>query len=452
MMEQRVCKLCLKASNDIQTIEEITREILDVLLLKIDFSSNEDYVICESCADSINTFFKFKSVCLMTQDHLGPFTKSMNDKEVDIKQISYLKENSGADTISNSDDAICQFCLKRDHCVDLNILNENFGEDITAKCIPEVDIKFSGDPKICLSCQTSLVNYYRFVTRCLANQENIVECHDRGTCLAIKSEELDIKPEKEYDSAIPSEDTQIKSFMDKSYNQETNHMFIKSDPNQDASKVTTYQCTLCSVKTKLKSSLTRHMLIHKDASEVTTYQCTLCSYKAKKKSSLNRHMLIHKDASEITTYQCPLCSYKAKFKYYLTRHMLIHKDASEVRTHQCTLCSYKAKHKSNLAQHMLIHKDASEAKLKNKITRHMLIHKHVSEVTTYDCSFCSYKAKQKSFLTKHMLIHKDASEIKTYQCVLCPYKAKFKYYLTKHMLIHQDLSNKKDLRLPIVFI
>ncbi|KAJ8939562.1 hypothetical protein NQ318_014126, partial [Aromia moschata] len=103
MTELRVCQHCFKASRDFQVIDENSREMLDVLLLKIDFSLNEDY--------------------------------SMNSLDVDIEG---MKEDSGTDTISNSDDAICRLCLKRNRCVDLNILNENFGEDITAKCMPEL--------------------------------------------------------------------------------------------------------------------------------------------------------------------------------------------------------------------------------------------------------------------------------------------------------------------------
>ncbi|KAJ8938272.1 hypothetical protein NQ318_004945 [Aromia moschata] len=385
--------------------------------------------------------------------------------EVDTKEIAYIKENSGPDTLRNSENVTCQLCLKRDRCLDLNVLNENFGEDITAKCIPELDIKFTRDPKICLSCQTSLVNYYQFLTKFLAKQENTVECHDRETCLTIKSEELDIKTEEEeYDwntnnslslfhlNAIPSEDTQMKYFVDKSYKQETSHTSIKSEPNKDASEVTTYDCRFCSYKAKRKSRLTRHMLIHKDDSEVTTYDCSFCSYKAKQKCDLTRHLLVHKDASEITTYDCSFCSYKTKRKYYLNTHMLIHKDASEdaseVTTYDCRFCSYKAKRKSRLTRHMLIHKDDSEvttydcsfcsykAKQKCDLTRHLLVHKDASEITTYDCSFCSYKTKRKYYLNTHMLIHKDASEVTTYQCALCPFKTKRKDHLNRHKLIH----------------
>ncbi|KAJ8935757.1 hypothetical protein NQ318_000230 [Aromia moschata] len=120
--------------------------------------------------------------------------ETMHSMDVDIVEVTYLKENPGAATLS---DPICRLCLKRNRCVDLYVLNESFGEDITAKCVPEIDIDFARDPKICLSCQTTLVNFYRFVTKCSVKQENIMECDDREACLAIKSEELDIKMEEE---------------------------------------------------------------------------------------------------------------------------------------------------------------------------------------------------------------------------------------------------------------
>ncbi|KAJ8933319.1 hypothetical protein NQ318_011672 [Aromia moschata] len=382
-------------------------------------------------------------------------------------------ENPGAATLSDSNDAICRLCLKRDHCADLNDFSENFADDILAKCIPEVDIKSTRDPKICLSCQTYLLNYYKFVTECLAKQENIMECDDQE---AIKSEELDIKTEEEE--------------CDGSYKQETNHTSVNWDPNQNDNEiklefpkdhkpiedvaVTRYNCYHCPYMTKRMGDLSQHLLIHRKSLEIRTYDCSLCPYKAKRKSHLTEHMLIHKDASEIA-YDCNFCSYKTKLKSDLTKHMLMHKDASEVTTYNCSFCSYKAIRKSDLTKHMLIHKDASEittydcsfcsykakrknlfnpfcsykTKRKSNLTGHTLIHKDASEGTTYDCSFCSYKAKRKIYLTSHMLTHKDNSEVTTYQCAHCPYKAKRKSHLTRHMLTHKDISETDDVSDPV---
>ncbi|KAJ8937197.1 hypothetical protein NQ318_005963 [Aromia moschata] len=397
---------------------------------------------------------------LTNEDRMVPFIRTMNGMEVDIVEVLYLKENSNGATITNPDDAICRLCLKRDRCVDLNALNENFAEDIIAKCIPEVNMKSTRDPKICLSCQTSLINYYQFVSKCSVKQENIMECDDQEACLAIKSEELDIKTEEEQcdgnphnslsltlSNGIPSEDPKIKSFVDKPYNQETDQKSISSNPNQNGDEikmeysngdkliedvaVTRYHCYHCPYVTKQKGDFSEHIMIHQTSHRIKDYDCSFCSFKTKLKRSLTRHMLTHRDASDITTYQCTLCLFKTKWKSNLTTHMLIHKDASEVTFFDCSLCSYKTKLKSGLIRHMLIHKDASEvmtyqcalcpykAKQKRYLTTHMLSHKDVS-------NFCPYKTKQKSYLTTHMLIHKDASEVMTYQCAHCPYKTKHK--------------------------
>ncbi|KAJ8937997.1 hypothetical protein NQ318_015494 [Aromia moschata] len=357
-----------------------------------------------------------------------PFIRIMNGMEVDFVEVAYLKENPDAATVSDSDDAVCRLCLKRVRCVDLNDFSDNFAEDIIAKCIPEGDTKSTRDPKICLSCRTPLLNYYQFVTECSVKQENIMECDDQE---AIKSEELVIKTEEEEcDGVIRSEDTEIKSSVNSSYEQETNHTSVNWDPNQDGNEikleypedhkliedvaVTRYHCYHCPYVTNGRDfCLDTHMLTHKDISEITTYQCAIYPYKAKQKGYLIRHLLTHKDAAEVTTYDCSLCSYKAKRKSYLTQHLLTHKDISEVMTYQCTNCPYKAKFKRNLTQHLWIHKDASE-------------------VTTYDCSFCSYKAKQKRQFNqthanpfpRHLLVHKDAFVLSTYQCKFCSFNTK----------------------------
>ncbi|KAJ8937998.1 hypothetical protein NQ318_015495 [Aromia moschata] len=206
-------------------------------------------------------------------------------------------------------------------------------------------------------------------------------------------------------SAIHSEDTEVKSFVDRSYQQETNHTSVNWDPNQNGNEI------------KLEFPKD-HNLIEDVA--VTRYRCYHCPYVTKQKGLLSRHVLIHRKSFEIRTYDCNLCPYKAKRKSHLTKHILIHKDFSEITTYDCSFCSYKAKLKSHLTGHMLIHKDASE-------------------ITTYDCSFCSYKAKRKSDLTGHMLIHKDASEITTFDCTKFAIPGSFARFLP-------NVLNKADSR------
>ncbi|KAJ8935758.1 hypothetical protein NQ318_000231 [Aromia moschata] len=137
-------------------------------------------------------------------------------------------------------------------------------------------------------------------------------------------------PEKTQNRPILSEDTEIKSFVDISYKQETSHTSVNWDPNQSNQNgneikleypedhkliedvaVTRYHCPYV---TKQKGLSSRHVLIHRKSSEITTYDCSFCSYKANRKSELTGHMLTHKDISEVTTYQCAICPYKAKRK------------------------------------------------------------------------------------------------------------------------------------------
>ncbi|KAJ8934277.1 hypothetical protein NQ318_004246 [Aromia moschata] len=145
-------------------------------------------------------------------------------------------------------------------------------------------------------------------------------------------------------SVMPFEDTEMKSFVDKSYNPETNNMFIKSEVYQSASEI---EMEYTNDHTKLiedaaetrvakqKEDLSKCIPIHQRSLERKSYDCSFCSYKTHRKSNLNSHMLIHKDASEVTTYDCNFCSYKTKRKGPLKIHMLIHKDASEdVKTEQ----------------------------------------------------------------------------------------------------------------------
>ncbi|KAJ8939360.1 hypothetical protein NQ318_012041, partial [Aromia moschata] len=159
-----------------------------------DLFLNKDSIICASCAYNIHMFLEFKSVCLYIEDRIARLVRTMDSTKVDVIEVMYLKENTD-DTTTNPGDDICRLCLRKGHCVDLNTINEEFAEDIAAKCIPEVDFTVSRDPKICLHCRTSLENYYRFVTKCLVNQKGMTKCSELDPCLDIKLEEIDIKME-----------------------------------------------------------------------------------------------------------------------------------------------------------------------------------------------------------------------------------------------------------------
>ncbi|KAJ8941222.1 hypothetical protein NQ318_015654 [Aromia moschata] len=208
-------------------------------------------------------------------------------------------------------------------------------------------------------------------------QKSVMEYDELEGCWNIKSEEFHIKEEEdECEGVMTYDDTDIKPFVDKSHNDETNQMTIECVPHQKWStpridhkviedrEVTPYPCKLCSYEAKLKEDLTQHMLIHQDISKVTPYQCKLCPYKTKRKGVLSKRGRNHENASEVITYQCKLCPYKTKSKGVLSKHVRILHNTSEVATYQCKvyqckLCSYKTNQKGSLTRHGLVHQNAS---------------------------------------------------------------------------------------------
>ncbi|KAJ8957830.1 hypothetical protein NQ318_001826 [Aromia moschata] len=56
------------------------------------------------------------------------------------------------------------------------------------------------------------------------------------------------------------------------------------------------RCELCQYKTKRKSQLVSHMLVHRDPSKIKMYDCGTCPFKTKRKSSWKKHMLIHRES------------------------------------------------------------------------------------------------------------------------------------------------------------
>ncbi|KAJ8948496.1 hypothetical protein NQ318_000033 [Aromia moschata] len=458
---EEICRFCLKTIEKPIPIDEMVKEIIDILMLNLDLRITPEPVMCYGCAETLKTAFDFKSACIYTEDCLYPFIEGKNETKLDLREV-YLKVNDSEDIEGVEGREVCRFCMKPSDsgfCTPVEVIDEN------------VEIK------------KLLENYLPE----LSASESEPNLQAKG-----EVEEVEEKKNKEkatiYRCKLCPFKTKLKYCL-------TRHMLV----HKDISEAKVYRCKLCPYKTKWKENLPKHMLVHKDISEITAHRCKLCPYKTKRKDNLLKHMLVHKDVSEITIHRCKSCPYKSKWKSALTKHILVHKDISEVTAHRCKLCPYETKRRTDLVKHMLVHKDHSEvttydsifcsyiakrkgdlnrhmlthkdnhtnaseietslpvklveaaektiynckrcpykAKFKCKLIRHMLVHKDISEVTTYDCSFCSYKTKRKTDLPKHMLIHKDFSEVTTYDCNVCSQTTKHKNFMRKHMLTHQD--------------
>ncbi|KAJ8948340.1 hypothetical protein NQ318_019325, partial [Aromia moschata] len=129
------------------------------------------------------------------------------------------------------------------------------------------------------------------------NQQKIVtERRELEGCLLIKPEELYIKVENDRNgdsslsliesSVMPTDDTEIKPFVNKSPNPEKNSVTLKSGPEQIVDPQ----------GQKLLEDVMRGNLkgnTDQDASELTIYQCDLCPFKTTHKYYLSYHELSH---------------------------------------------------------------------------------------------------------------------------------------------------------------
>ncbi|KAJ8948487.1 hypothetical protein NQ318_000024 [Aromia moschata] len=479
---EEICRFCLKTIEKPLPIDEKVKEIIEILMLKLDLRISPEHVMCYGCAETLKTALDFKSACIYTEDCLYPFIEGKNETRLDLWEI-YFKVNDSKDVVSVEGREVCRFCMKlsdSDRCTPIDMMIEKNMEikKLLENYLPEVIMGAIEKPVACENCYNFLRQYSLFVTS-FSHVEQQIQSHAIRTlgrdCVGeidlrqvrdfsldklIKREvetidnakvakngleifnEIESKEkivfEKEnqmnenntliliYPSMIFYGNAEIKpTVVETSYNpEEANHTVIErvKGPDQDASELET--------NLHVKGGV-------EDVTE-TIHRCQLCPYKAQYKCVLARHMLIHKDISEVKAYPCKLCPFKSKWMYSLTKHMLTHKDISEVTTYDCNFCSYKAKRKIQLKIHMLTHKDNPKARLKQYLTKHMLVHKDISEVTNYQCALCPYKTKRRYYLTQHMLIHKDFSEVTTYDCNFCSFKTKRKSSLKIHMLVHTD--------------
>nr|CAI5821533.1 unnamed protein product [Callosobruchus analis] len=210
-------------------------------------------------------------------------------------------------------------------------------------------------------------------------------------------------------------------------------------------------CVHCNLKHKSKRSLDEHVIRkHPDSvASITSkiHECTYCTYKSTVSTSLAKHMLKHPEAVNNCKFQiCVHCNAKFKNKISLDNHTIRYHPnfvaAVTSKVHECPCCTYKTTLKGNLHKHMLIHPEAvnnykfqicihCNAKFKNKISldNHTIRYhpNFVASVTrkVHECPCCTYKTTLKGNLHKHMLIHPEA--VKNYKfniCVLCNEKFK----------------------------
>ena len=165
--------------------------------------------------------------------------------------------------------------------------------------------------------------------------------------------------------------------------------------NEDAVE----ECSECGKLFKHKTSLKRHMKIHKDAPE--TFPCDTCSKSFKRKDILFKHCErvhnlynVNMDAlrkSFQTNAICQMCGKDFRedhnmFETHLVDKVCMNKDKiieiNKDMKFQCDLCEKSYSHKDELNRHFRW--------------------KHTSKQTTFKCNECSASYSSKSSLNRHV--------------------------------------------------
>ncbi|XP_023312268.1 RE1-silencing transcription factor B-like [Anoplophora glabripennis] len=471
-VKETSCRLCLKNITDesFEVINDIIKDILDVLLLKLKFDSESKEVICNVCRRKLNAALEFKSTCLNTDNTIIPYVDSEKMLQLDLREV-YKQEKKIELVFSQK---ICRLCM---HPVEseFRCIREEELEAIQ-KLTPEMNINIIKGPVVCKPCWDSLCTHNSFLKDCLEVGENVKSIFNSSATrsqidtspldlfvktenldkefvinemeMSTKAESIDIKSEDEESSDTPLQTSDIVPLEESDCKNEEED----GCKHENGSEVNTKQerkvLYKCIFETGSAIRFTAHCARHEK--NLRAYGCESCEYETENKKLLLKHILKHKDSLQIQMYRCNNCNLETKYKCYIKRHQMKHKDPSQVQTYRCNNCDFETKYRSHFERHQLKHKDPSqvqmyrcndldfETKYKHNIKLHQRKHKDPSQVQLYRCHDCDYETGYNSNFKLHQLKHEDASQVEVYGCNKCDYKTKYKSLLKQHQLKHKD--------------
>ncbi|XP_018561228.1 zinc finger E-box-binding homeobox 2-like [Anoplophora glabripennis] len=384
-VQETSCRLChtTVTITNFSVIDNVIRNVLDALLLKLKFDSESKEVICNTCRKKLYAAFEFKSTCLNTNNTIVP--------QVDLKQV-YMKEESSKSMDISDSQKICRLCMQPVRS-EFTFIHEEELETIQ-KFAPEMNIDIKDHPIVCKECFDSLCIHNSFLRECLEVEEKIKGSFDsqaterqidtlpcdlfvktenlykefdiNRTDLSIKTECVDIKSEDEERSDMPLQRSDNEPFQESDCKDTEEEGCQHGTGSENKSNTTTkqvqmYKCNDCDYETKHSGCLKTHQLKHKDPSQVQMYRCNQCDYETKYRENIKHHQLTHKDPSETEMYRCNHCEYETKYRENIKQHQLTHKDPSEVQMYKCNDCDYKTKYKHVIKKHQSTkHKDPSQ--------------------------------------------------------------------------------------------
>ena len=205
-----------------------------------------------------------------------------------------------------------------------------------------------------------------------------------------------------------------------------------------------HECQICGKRFETPSKLQRHMIVHRDVlhpsvipkrpPKVYKYICDVCNKLVESPSKLQRHMRVHEKNSknynginQHRPYSCMHCETRFWDNVKLERHLIIHSEAFQnSKIHHpdghwftCVFCLQKIPNYDDYMQHMRSHREDSE------------------ENVEFACKLCDKVYPKLMNLIRHSKLHVENA---THKCIHCGKMMGIGDDFIDHMLRHEDFK------------
>ncbi|CAG9820620.1 unnamed protein product [Phaedon cochleariae] len=433
--KENICRICFTKIKDnlYKFIEDIHKEMLEVVVKKLDWELSVDPVICEECITKLHDSFSFKSNCIYVEDFLTPYiTEQKHEylKDERKKEDDNEREKTFIlDIPLQNEHRLCRLCIAPIAGNEIHL--SEVDKERFKKYLPEINACSNLIDIVCSPCFDLLQNYFNFSEMCFENESKLEaycktirrKCNRKVVLEAFlkyagetsntsernaRKEQFGVRqmPDGRFGCPVCSFVTKYLPYM---------RVHILSHE----SGLKMYKCPECPLETKYEDVLKKHIKTkHSDDAEI--FACDTCSFTTKHKISLRRHVITHK---ENTIYKCDKCTFHTKKSSTMENHV-----CKEKKTFNCELCPYKSLKKRNLKCHLLIHKKPLESELMK-------------------CKVCEFRTPRRSTLKKHEKIHdRDDNKMTLHKCPHCIHETFGILSLYNHLHKVHDRPKKQSLK------